>query len=423
VIKEKSIPARRGLVALLSLNFFMADMQAGIGPFLGVFLLAHGWQSGLIGTVMTVGGVAGMLMTTPAGALVDATKRKKLYVIIPGICTVIASGIVLLSQEFWLVSASQVATAIAGAAIGPAVSGITLGIVRQAGFNRQNGRNQAMNHAGNMVGAALSGLLGWRFGFHAVFWLAALFGALSIASVLMIPGDAIDDDAARGLKTGDDGKGQVGGIAVLLECKPLLILAAALALFHLGNGAMLPLYGLAVVAKQQGDAASFVAITIVVAQAVMIVVSLIAMRLAEKEGYWLVILISFMALPVRGVIAAYSMSRWGVYPVQILDGIGAGLQSVAVPGLVARILNGTGRVNVGQGAVMTVQGLGASLSPAIGGWIAQEIGYGAMFLILGSFALGSIALWLGFESLLRPACAQRLDTSSGDTGLKPAQAG
>jgi hypothetical protein len=27
-------------------------------------------------------------------------------------------------------------------------------------------------------------------------------------------------------------------------------------------------------------------------------------------------------------------------PVQVLDGIGAGLQSVAVPGLVARILNG-----------------------------------------------------------------------------------
>jgi MFS family permease len=91
--------------------------------------------------------------------------------------------------------------------------------------------------------------------------------------------------------------------------------------------------------------------------------------------------------------------------VQILDGIGAGLQSVAVPGLVARILNGTGRVNVGQGAVMTVQGLGASLSPAIGGWIAQEIGYSAMFMILGSFALVSVALWLGFASLLKPACA------------------
>jgi MFS family permease len=401
----------KGIRPLLSLNFFMADMQAGIGPFLGVFLLAHGWQSGLIGTVMTVGGVAGMVMTTPAGALVDATRRKKLYVIIPGICTVIASGLILLSQNFWLVTLSQVATAIAGAAIGPAVAGITLGMVRQAGFNRQNGHNQALNHAGNMVGAGLSGLLGWQFGFTAVFWLAALFGVLSIASVLLIPSDAIDDDEARGLDQGD-ANAKVGGITVMLECKPLLILAAALACFHLGNGAMLPLYGLAVVANKQGDPAGFVAITIVVAQATMILASLLAMRLAEKEGYWLVLLVSFMALPVRGVIAAYVMNKWGVYPVQFLDGIGAGLQSVAVPGLVARILSGTGRVNVGQGAVMTVQGLGASLSPAIGGWIAQDIGYGPMFLILGSFALVSIALWLCFASILRPACARRPNGSS-----------
>src|SRR5437879_6453008 len=201
--------------------------------------------SGLIGTVMTVGGVAGMLMTTPAGALVDATRHKKFYIIIPGVCTVIASGFILLSQNFWLITVSQVATAVAGAA---AVSGITLGMVRQAGFNRQNGHNQALNHAGNMVGAGLSGLLGWQFGFIAVFWLAALFGVLSMVSVLMIPSASIDDDEARGLDTSSGDRGKVGGITVLLECKPLLILAAALACFHLGNGAMLPLYGLAVVA-------------------------------------------------------------------------------------------------------------------------------------------------------------------------------
>jgi MFS family permease len=71
----------------------MADMQAGIGPFLGVFLLAHGWESGLIGTVMTIGGIAGMIMTTPAGALIDETTRKRAYVIIPGIFTIVASAI------------------------------------------------------------------------------------------------------------------------------------------------------------------------------------------------------------------------------------------------------------------------------------------------------------------------------------------
>jgi len=414
-------PSIGAIWPLQALNFFMADMQAGIGPFLGVFLLAHGWESGLIGSVMTIGGVAGMVMTGPAGAVIDATSHKRVYVIIPGICTVLASAAILLSQNFLFVAVSQVATAIAGAAIGPAVSGITLGIVRQAGFNRQVGYNQAFNHAGNVAGAALSGLLGWLFGLTAVFWLAAVFAALSIISVLMIPNDAIDNRAARGMKEGEKAD-KASGYRVLIECKPLLVLAAALAMFHLGNAAMLPLYGLAVVAEKQGDPASFVAITIVVAQSVMIVVSLIAMRMAEKEGLWLVMLISFLALPIRGLMAAFFISHWGVYPVQILDGVGAGLQSVAVPGLVARILNGTGRVNVGQGAVMTVQGLGASLSPAIGGWIAQEIGYSAMFMILGSFALGSVALWIGFASTIKPACAGTPDQSSTAVTLAGAAA-
>jgi MFS family permease len=401
---------QRAQTALEALNFFMADMQAGIGPFLGVFLQQRGWATSAIGFVMTLGGVPGMAVAAPAGALIDATRRKRLYVILSGLFTVLASSLIWLSQSFWVIATSQIATAIAGAAIVPAVTGITLGIARQKGFNRQNGRNQALNHAGNMVGAALSGFLGWKFGFAAIFWLAAVFAGLSILSVVLIPAKAIDDDAARGLGA-DKGDGKAKGWQVLVECKPLLVLAACLSLFHLGNAAMLPLYGLAVVEAHKGDAASTVALTIVVAQAVMVVASIVAMRVAEARGYWLVILITFIVLPIRGLVAASLISSWGVYPVQMLDGIGAGLQSVAVPGLVARILNGTGRVNVGQGAVMTVQGIGASLSPAIGGAIAQAVGYQIAFLILGAFALGSLALWLVFGSLVRPACANPGDAS------------
>lgn len=390
--------------ALDALNFFMADMQAGVGPFLGVFLVAHGWRSGRIGTVMTLGGVAGMLMTAPAGALVDSTSHKRTFVIAPGIFTIVASAIVLVSQRFWLVAASQIATAIAGAAIGPAVTGMTLGLVQQAGFTRKNGRNQAFNHAGNSAGAALSGLLGWKLGLPAVFWLAAAFGVLSIASVLLIPHGAIDDRAARGLEGARDGAGNVAGYSALVESRPILVLAAALALFHLGNGAMLPLYGMALVAAKQGDPSRLVATTIVVAQAVMVAASVLATRMAEHRGYWLVMLLSFVALPLRGVVAAQLVTNAGVFPVQVLDGIGAGLQSVAVPGLVARILHGSGRVNVGQGAVMTVQGLGASLSPALGGWIAEAAGYPFTFLVLGSLAVGSLVLWLAFRRALHSAC-------------------
>jgi len=388
------------------LNFFMADIQAGTGPFLAAFLLARGWDNGHIGSVMTIGGIAGVLMTAPAGASIDNTRHKRFFVIVPCLCVVLSSLVVLASQSFWIVAISQVATAMAGAAIIPAVTGITLGIVHLNNFNRQNGRNQAFNHAGNMAGAALSGFIGWKFGFTAVFWLAAFFGFLSILCVGLIPSHAIDHNAARGIKHHNDPQNdKANGLQILLSCKALLILAGALALFHLGNAAMLPLYGLAVIAKVHADPASSVAMTIVVAQAVMVIASLYAMHLAESRGYWLVLFLSFMALPIRGLVAALFVDQWGIYPVQFLDGIGAGLQSVAVPGLVARILDGTGRINAGQGAVMTAQGVGASLSPALGGWLVQGLGYETAFIILSSFAIGSLVLWIAFRSHLIPACS------------------
>ncbi|MDE7548804.1 MFS transporter [Acetobacter fabarum] len=402
--RPHGILSERALYSLCALNFFMADVQAGIGPFLGVFLQRHGWQTGPIGSVMTAGGIAGMIATIPAGAFIDQTTKKRLFVIIAALCTISASLLLLSSQSTFVVTISQLATALAGAGIGPLMAGMTLGIVRQKGFNAQIGRNQAWNHAGNMVGAGLSGWLGWRFGLSAIFFLEIAFGLLAVAAVLMIPEKSIDHQAARGLEEADShDTRKAEGFRSFLRHKPLLILAACLCFFHLGNAAMLPLYGMAVVSAGKGNPAMFTAMTVVVAQAVMIGVSLLAMRFVASRGYWVVLLISFAALPLRGLIAGTFIQHWGVWPVQVLDGIGAGLQSVAVPGLVARLLDGTGRINVGQGVVMTAQGIGASLSPALGGWLAQDLGYSTAFYTLGCFAILSVGVWVCSASVMRSA--------------------
>jgi predicted MFS family arabinose efflux permease len=392
-------PATR-LWPLLAINFFMADMQSGIGPFVGVFLLERGWASGMIGTAMTIGNIAGMLITTPVGGFIDASRHKRLWVIIPGLAVVSASSIILLWQNFWAVSASQVATSVAGAAIVPAVTGITLGMVKQRGFNRQNGLNQAFNHAGNMIGAAASGYLGWQFGYFSVFLLAALFGAITVACVLMIPPSSIDDHAARGGKE-DDPKSAHIGLTVLLKHKPLLVLALSLAVFHLGNAAIVPLYGMAAVAGKQANGPSFVATTIVIAQGTMIVASLLGMRAAEGRSYWPILLVSFAVLPLRGILAYFLEGWWGVVPIEILDGVGTGLQSVAVPGMVARSLSGTGRVNLAQGAVITIQGVGAAVSPALGGWIAEWVGFAPTFLVLGALGLAAVGSWLALAAVVK----------------------
>lgn len=74
-------------------------------------------------------------------------------------------------------------------------------------------------------------------------------------------------------------------MTMLLKHRALLVLAHTLALFDLGNAAIVPLYGLAAVAEEQANGPSFVATTVVIAQGVMIVTSLIAMKAASKRNY------------------------------------------------------------------------------------------------------------------------------------------
>jgi predicted MFS family arabinose efflux permease len=391
------------LFALNALNFFMADVQAGLGPFLGVFLQARQWSPAEIGMVMTIGGISGMVVTTPLGALVDWTRAKRAIVVATAIAITLASIAILMRPGFFVVAVAQVATGIAGAAVGPAIAAITLGLVRQQGFAHQLGRNQAYNHSGNVVAAALAGLTGYFFGLGAVFVVLSIMAVLSIGATLGINPREIDHRAARGAGEKDDAA--VAKFTVLLQSRELMVLGATLTLFHLGNAAMLPLLGQAGVAHDGSNPSAFTAATIVVAQMTMVPMALLAARLAEEKGYWMVFLLALIALPVRGVTASAVTGPWGLVPVQILDGVGAGLLGVAVPGLVARILSGTGHVNAGLGAVMTLQGVGAALSTTVGGLVAQRFGYPAAFLTLDAIAAVALVLWVAARPIMAATCA------------------
>ncbi|WP_152046575.1 MFS transporter [Aureimonas psammosilenae] len=450
---QEKAPARsRSVRALGAVNFFLADVRDGLGPFLGIFLIGKGWDTTSIGLVMTVGGIAGMLATTPLGALADASKAKRFMIGFCAALTILASLAILFLPSFAFVAASQIATGIAGAAIGPAVAGMTLGLVGQSGLAPQLGRNEAWNHGGNVFAAVGAGFFGYEFGLPAVFVLMTLMAVGSIVAVLMIrPGD-IDHDVARGLEPKQEGEREPpSGLRVLWRSTPLLVLAATLMLFHFGNGAMLPLLGQQAASQAQSssdttaethheaapqsgeavsqtgpapssakagrpatqpslvqtllaDPVSYTAATVVIAQLTMIPVALLAAGFAGRRGYYLLLIAALAALPVRGLIAGLWASPYALVPVQMLDGVGAGLLGVAVPGLVARILKGTGHINAGLGAVMTVQGVGASLSPAIAGAIVSSFGFSTAYLALGGFAVCGLVVWLAFAPKVVAAC-------------------
>lgn len=382
----------RSTRTLSMLNFSLADVRDGLGPFLGIYLVGLGWAPDEIGFVMTVAGLASLLATTPAGMLADATRFKRLLVVVCALLVSVVNLVLLLWPQTWLITFSQIATGLAAAAIGPAILSLTLGLVGQSGLAHQLGQNQAYNHAGNATAAVLAALAGYVYGVEAVFYLMALMAMVTVVLVLMIRPEEIDYDEARGL---DKTRHHSESIVNVFRRHPmLLVVGATLLLFHLGNAAMLPLLGQRVAANEVMNPAVYTAGTVVIAQMTMIPMALLAAWYSHKNGYWLLFLIALVVLPIRGVIAATVPGLWTVIPVQMLDGIGAGLLGVATPGIVAQILRGTGRVNMGLGAVMTIQGIGAALSASYAGVIASWLSYEAAFLALAGVAALAVVVWL-----------------------------
>lgn len=393
-----SIPQQRNRSqrCLAGVNFFLADVRDGLGPFLGVFLLSHGWQVDDIGYLMTAAGLAGMIATTPMGAWVDASNRKR-ALLAGATLVLIASNLALwMLPSPGVAATTQILAAIVGALFGPAIMGLTLGIVGPHGLAQQLGLNEAWNHAGNVLTAALAGLAGYQWGFSAVFVLMILVPFGAFISLRRIHPEDIDNATARGLgpaaSTASASRPSIW--RVLASSRKLRLVAFTMLLFHLGNAAMLPLLGQATISRGQADPSAFTALTIIVAQLTMVPVALKAGQYAKLHGYWPLVTLACCVLPLRGLLAAIWPSPWALIPVQIMDGIAAGLLGVALPGLVASLLRGSGHINAGLGAIMAIQGIGAALSPALAGWVAQRYGYSFAFAALSTVAMMALALML-----------------------------
>ena len=156
------------------LNFFLADVQTGLGPFLAAYLAASGWNPGRVGYALTFGGLVTVAMQTPAGALVDAVHSKRALLAIS--LGVLVGGAFLLMAPLTVFSVYSAQVLIGGAApfLAPTVAAITLGIVGAKGFDRQFGRNQSFNSAGNVFAAVLIAYVSYTFGYRTIFVVAAL---------------------------------------------------------------------------------------------------------------------------------------------------------------------------------------------------------------------------------------------------------
>ena len=385
---------KRSLRALESTNFFLADVQTGLGPFLAASLAGSGWQPGRVGMALTVGGIVTVLLQTPAGAIVDRIRSKRMILIMAAL--VLAGGAMLLwvSAAPLAVYTAEVLIGSSGPFLAPTLAAVTMGLVGVRLFDRQFGKNQSFNAAGNIASALVIALVSHLFGGRAMFLTAAVLTIPTILSVLSIRREDIDFDLARGKGEGDDKTDRKDDsfITTLRGDRVLFTFLACAFLFHLANAAMLPQLGEMLTRGESKSAAPFMSACIIVTQVIIMCSALFVGRYANLHGRKPLLLLGFAVLPVRALLYTLIHNTAGLIAVQILDGVANTIFGVVSVLVVADRTRGTGHFNLVQGMLATAVGLGAALSTTLGGTLIQHGSYRISFLTLGGIALAAFFL-------------------------------
>jgi predicted MFS family arabinose efflux permease len=173
---------------------------------------------------------------------------------------------------------------------------------------------------------------------------------------------------------------------VLFRSRPLLMFAAAAAIFHFANGPLLLLVAQKLALAHPGYETGLTSAAIIITQLATIPMALLVTR-ANAFGRKPLAIIAFAAVPLRGLLCASSDNPSWLLGVQLLDGVGAGTYDALLPLLLADMMRGTGRYSLARGALGTIQGIGGSTGLGAAGFIVAAFGYNAAFLTLAAVAV------------------------------------
>jgi MFS family permease len=414
-------PNHSSLRALDWLNFFMADVNTGIGPFLAIYLTAtRHWNPASVGMVVAAQGISSVIAQGPAGWLVDWSQHKKRLII--GAAAVVALGcvgIVAAAQEPAEIL-TQILIGVAAALFPPTIAAISLGIVGKDHLSRRIGRNETFNHAGNVTFALLAGAAGTAFGQQWIFYASALVAAGTILSACAIRSADIDNQVARAAE-----KEQAAiSFRDLLRNRGIWIFTVSVLLFHFANAAMLPLVGELLSQGQDRKSSLYMSACIIAAQFVMIPVAFLTGKLADPWGRKPLFLIGFGVLALRGILYTFSAAPVYLLSVQSLDGVGAAIFGVLWVIIISDLAKGTGRFNLLQGVIQSALGIGAFLSNFIAGFVVKSFGFNTAFLGLAGIACAGMLFFALFmpetNSTKEPDNESSLGLSLHHSGRHPA---
>ena len=370
------------------LNFFVANVQTGFGPFIAVFLASQAWTQGQIGLALSIGTLTTVAVQVPAGAAVDAaaSKRRVAFFAVAAIAT--SAVILAVAPDRLPVVVAEMLHGVASCLLTPAIAALSLAVARRQGgmFGERLGRNARFASIGSGLAAGLMGATGQFISERAVFFLAAGLVLPSLYALRLIR----DSPGARRAPP----PRHEPFLHALLN-RRLLAFAVCCAGFHLANAAIFPVAAVDLTSRVGSEGELVVAACLIGPQVIVALISPAVGRAADRWGRRAVLLFGFAAVPLRAALFAAVTAPAGMVAVQALDGVSAAVFGVMLPLVVADITGDSGRFNVSMGAVGLGIGAAAAISTEAAGLMADAFGSLAAFGFLTAAGLGAVAtVWL-----------------------------
>jgi MFS family permease len=398
------------------------------------------------GVMFFVFGISQFLFQTPAGYLMDYTKKKVLLLGSSAVATTLLTLITVAfakeeGENLGLMIFVKFLQGAVTSLIPPGLNSITQGIVGTVGMTGQVAKNEMMNHLGTAIIVLTGSLLaftqypdiGMLFAVSPIFCVGVVFYLMQIR-----PGD-IDHNAARGLnetsnstiKEADfdvsysppsiDGKALsqdslrcIGEkptssswssgdstFSVFKERKVLVFILICFT-FHLANATVLPLVMQTLAIGNERTGILMSGLCVIVSQAFMVMSANICGKYSGIYGRKPLFLIGILSLPIRcGILSLLLTIKENVFdqpdpPVwldililctQVFDGVGAGFFGTMYVLVTSDISIGTGRFGMTLGLTTAAMSIGGTISGYLGEALAEDISYQQAFSVLGCMSL------------------------------------
>jgi MFS family permease len=400
--RDSLLPAE-SLHALDWLNFFLAALLMGFGPFVAVYLAARGWVPENIGLVLTASGLAGLLTQVPAGELIDFVRAKRAVVGMGTAAVILVVLTLRLRPDFPAVFAAATLQGTAGSVLGPGVAAISLGLVGHEALAERLGRNQRFASIGGLTAAGIMGVVGYVLSTRNILLVAAALGLPVLWALIRIHATDIHFGRSCGVPDHHGTDPQRASRAFLLTDRRLLTFAVCLFLFQVANASILPLVAETIVHAEKRWSSLVVSALIVAPQIIVALLSPWAGRSANTWGRRPLLLIGLGMVPIRAVFFAFTAAPVLLVAIQVLDGLTGAVLGVLTTLIIADLTKGTGRFNLAQGLVGTLSGVGASLSTSISGLVVERFGHTAGFLSITIVGLAAVAILWAFMPETKPS--------------------